>query len=44
MNITTYSPDSEQVDEEVSREFSSQHLGNDVQVGNKCGLKDDGDV
>jgi len=37
-------PHAQQVDQEVARKFMSEHLGNDVEIGDQSALKDDGDV
>jgi hypothetical protein len=37
-------PGTQEVDEEVGRESFVQELRDEVQVGNECGLQDDGDV
>lgn len=42
--LVTYRPGSKQVNQEVSTETSRQHLRDDIEVGHKGRLQDDGNV
>lgn len=42
--VCTYRPGAQQVNQEVATEASGEHLRDDVQVGHKGRLEDDGNV
>lgn len=40
----TYRPGSQEIDQEVTAEPRRKHLGDDVKIGDQCGLQDDGNI
>lgn len=42
--LVTYRPGSKQINQEVSTEASREHLRDDIEVGHKGRLQDDGNV
>ena len=44
IQMYTYRPSTEQINQEIATEACGKHLGDDIQVGDQGRLQDDGDV